>query len=397
MSKYILPKGFLSSGVHCGIKRFNKDLGLIYSGSPCKGAGVFTKNKIKAAPVLVTKDILNKTKSVSAVIVNSGNSNCCTGWYGVRDAKKMIHAVCESLKLKLNTVCVASTGVIGKRLPIDKIVSAVPKAVKRLSEKGIKNLAQAIMTTDRKVKIETAIFNIGREEVIISGVCKGAGMIHPNMATMLCFIMTDARIDKDALKTALKDSVNSSFNSITIDGDMSTNDSVLLLANGEANNKVVKKDTKEFDIFLKNLKKVTFELAKDIVEDGEGATKFVNVYVKGAIRESDAKIIARKIANSLLVKTSIHGEDANWGRIASSVGASMAGGIRQNKIEIWLDKVCMFKNGKFTIPHKKRASRIYKKRSVEVLVNLNCGRKEARIWTCDLSKRYVEINSHYLT
>lgn len=397
MSRYILPKGFLASGVHCGIKRFNKDLGLIYSRFPCKGAGVFTKNKIKAAPVLVTKDILSKAKHTSAVIINSGNANCCTGWYGRRDAKKMIHAVCESLKLKFNTVCVASTGIIGKRLPIDKIVSAVPKAVKKLSEKGIKHLAQAIMTTDRKVKIETTRFNIGRKEVIISGTCKGAGMIHPNMATMLCFIMTDARIDKDALKTALKEGVNSSFNSITVDGDMSTNDSVLLLANGEANNKVVKKNTKEFDIFLRNLKKVTFKLAKDIVENGEGATKFVNICVKGATRELDAKIVAREIANSLLVKTSIHGEDANWGRIASSIGASMADSIKQNKIEIWLDNVCMFKNGRFTVPNRKRASRIYKKRNIEILVNLNCGKKEARIWTCDLSKRYVELNSHYLT
>ncbi len=397
MGKYILPKGFQASGVHCGIKRFNNDLGLIYSRYPCKGVGVFTKNKIKAAPVLVTKDILNKGECTHAVIINSGNSNCCTGWYGVRDAKKMIHAVCESLKLKFNTVCVASTGIIGKRLPIDKIVSAVPKAVKRLSKKGIKNLARAIMTTDRKLKLETARFNIGRKEVIISGVCKGAGMIHPSMATMLCFIMTDAKIDKDALRMALKESVNSSFNSITIDGDMSTNDSVLLLANGQGNNKVVKKDTKEFDIFLKKLKKVTFKLAKDIIKDGEGATKFVTVYVKNALTQKDAQIVAREIANSLLVKTSIHGEDSNWGRVASSIGASMADGIKQNKIEIWLDKVCMFKNGKFTIPHKKRTSRIYKRRNVEILVNLNCGKKETRIWTCDLSKRYVEINSHYLT
>lgn len=397
MNKYILPKGFLASGVHCGIKRFNKDLGLIFSKFPCKAVGMFTRNKIKAAPILVTKEILNKGKPIYAVVINSGNANCCTGWYGVRDAKKMIHAVCGPLKLKFSNICVSSTGIIGKRLPIDKITEGIPGAVKRLSEKGIKSLAKSIMTTDKKMKIEITKFNVGRKEVVISGICKGAGMIHPNMATMLCFIMTDAKIDKDALKLALKESVEDSFNSITIDGDMSTNDTVLILANGQANNKVIKKDTKEFEIFLKNLKKVALELAMDIIKNGEGATKFVKIYVKGAKSKKAADIVVRTVANSLLVKTSIHGQDPNWGRIASTVGQSMAEGIKQNKIEIWLDRVCMFKNGKFTNPQKERISRIYKKRNVEILINLNCGREEARIWTCDLSKRYVEINSHYMT
>ena len=397
MSKYKLPKGFLASGIHCGIKRFNKDLGLIYSKFPSRAAGVFTKNKVKAAPVLVTKEILNKKKSIHAVIVNSGNANCCTGWYGVRDAKKMIHAVSLALKLKFSNVCVASTGIIGRRLPLDIILAGIPKAVNGLSEKGLISLAKAILTTDKKLKIETELFNVGRKEVIITGICKGAGMINPNMATMLCFIMTDARIDKDALKTALRESVDQSFNSITIDGDMSTNDSVLILANGEADNRIIKKDTKEYDIFLKYLNRVTFELAKDIVKDGEGATKFVTVHVKGAMTEEDAKRVARRIATSLLVKTSIHGEDPNWGRIAASVGASGIEYIKQNKIEIWLDKVCLFKSGKFTNPQPARISRIYKQRNVEMLVNLNNGKKEAKIFTCDLSKRYVEINSHYMT
>ena len=397
MSRYILPKGFLASGVHCGIKRFNKDLGLIYSKFPCKAVGVFTKNKVKAAPVLVTKQILNKGKPIHAVVISSGNANCCTGRYGVRDAKKMIYTVSEMLRLKFSNICVASTGTIGKKLHIKEIVDNIPKLVKRLSEKAIKGLAKAILTTDRKIKVESVRFTIGRKEVIISGICKGAGMIHPNMATMLCFIMTDVKIDKDALKLALKESMNSSFNSITVDGDMSTNDSVILMANGQANNKVIKKDTKEFDIFLKNLSKISFGLARDIIKDGEGATKFVTVHVKGASTEKNAQIVARKIAESLLVKTSVHGGDGNWGRVASSIGASMIDDIKQNKVEIWLDKVCMFKSGKFTNPIKTRVSKIYKKKNVEILVNLNSGRKEAKIWTCDLSKRYVEINSHYLT
>lgn len=397
MSRNTLPKGFLASGVHCGIKRFNKDLGLIYSKFPCRAAGVFTRNKIKAAPILVTKEILAKSEPIHAVIINSGNANACTGRYGVRDAKRMIQALSDAMGLKYMNVCVASTGVIGRRLPVDDIVRAVPKVVKKLSEKGISSVAKAILTTDRNLKIEKSVFNIGTKEVIISGICKGAGMIHPNMATMLCFLMTDARIDKEALKLALRECADATFNSISIDGDMSTNDCALILANGQANNRTIKKGTKEFDVFFKNLKKVTFELAKSIVRDGEGATKFINVRVKGAASEKDAKIVAQTIATSLLVKTSVHGGDPNWGRIASSVGQSMVKGIRPNKTEIYLDKVCMFKKGKFTSPAKARTSRIYKKRNVEIVVNLNCGSKEAVMWTCDLSKRYVEINSHYMT
>ncbi|MBL7155961.1 MAG: bifunctional glutamate N-acetyltransferase/amino-acid acetyltransferase ArgJ [Candidatus Omnitrophica bacterium] len=395
--KYILPKGFLASGTHCGIKRFKKDLALIYSKVGCKAAGVFTKNKVKAAPLVVSKTILKKGAPIRAIFINSGNANCCTGWYGTRDAKRMIEAVARNMKLKFNNVLVSSTGVIGKRLPIDLIEDKVPKLVKLLSEKGIISAAKAIMTTDKKMKISVEKIKVGKKDVIISGMAKGAGMIHPNMATMLSFIMTDAKIDKDALKTALRESCDRSFNSITIDGDMSTNDTVLLLANGLANNSTIKRKTKEYRVFLKALKKVAFKLAKDIVEDGEGATKFVSVYVENARTAKDAYKVARAIANSCLVKTSIHGGDPNWGRVASSVGASGVEGIKPNKIEIYLDGVCAFKGGKFTIPSREKLHKIYKRKNVEICVNLNLGKKNAVIWTCDLSKRYVEINSHYMT
>lgn len=395
--RYILPKGFLASGTHCGIKRFKKDLALIYSKAGCKAAGVFTKNKVKAAPLLVSKEILKKAKSIRAVFVNSGNANCCTGWYGKRDAKRMISAVCKSLKLNFNNVLVSSTGIIGKRLQIDLIEKSTPKLARLLSEKGLKSAALGIMTTDKKIKVATQKIKIGKKDVIISGIAKGAGMIEPNMGTMLSFIMTDAKIDKDALKLALKEVSDSSFNSITIDGDMSTNDMVLLLANGLAGNQNIKRRTKEYKVFSKALKAVAFKLAKSIVEDGEGATKFVTIYVENAKTDQDAYKVAKAIANSCLVKTSIHGQNPNWGRVASTVGASGVQGIKPNKFEIYLDGVLVFKGGKFTMPSKERFHKIYKKKNVEIAVNLNVGRKDATIWTCDLSKRYVEINSHYMT
>ncbi len=395
--KCTLPKGFLASGVYCGIKTFKKDLALIYSRAGCKAVGIFTKNKVKAAPLVVSKEILKKGKPIRAVIVNSGNANCCTGWYGVRDAKRLINAVCGNLKLKCNSVLVSSTGIIGKRLPIDSIEEATPKLVKLLSEKGLISAAKAIMTTDRKVKVDIERFNIGRKEVTISGIAKGAGMIQPNMGTMLSFIMTDAVIGKDALKLALKEACNRSFNSITIDGDTSTNDTVILLANGLANNATIKRKTKEYKTFLKALENVTFKLARCIIEDGEGATKFVTIYVENARKTSDAYKVARAIANSCLVKTSIHGENPNWGRIAASVGSSGIPGIKPKRLEIYLDGICVFKGGKFTMPSKEKFYKIYKRKKVEIAVNLNLGRKVAVIWTCDLSKKYVEINSHYMT
>ena len=395
--KKILPKGFTAGAVHCGIKKTKKDLALIYSKIGCKAAAVFTKNKVKAAPLLISKDILNKGEPIKAVIINSGNANCCTGWYGTRDAKRMVAEVSKNLKIRFNNVLVSSTGIIGKRLPIDLIEKAMPKLIKSISEKGIVNLAKGISTTDKILKVYVEKINIGKKEVIISGVAKGAGMIHPNMATMLAFMMTDAKIDKDALKSALKEASDESFNAITVDGDMSTNDTALLMANGASGNKTIKNKTKEYYIFLKGLKDVCIKLAKDIVRDGEGATKLVEVYVKNAKTKSDAKKVAETIATSSLVKTSIYGENPNWGRVASSVGSSGVKNVRQNKFEVYLDKICVFKKGKAPDHLAEKFHKIYKKKNVEIVVDLHTGTKEARMWTCDLTKKYVEINSHYMT
>jgi len=361
----------------------------------CKAAGIFTKNKVKAAPVLVSKAVLNQNKPVHAVIANSGNANCCTGWYGARDAKRMIRSLGKELKIGFNNILVMSTGIIGKRLEIGKIEGAVPKLVRKLSKKGLSAASKAILTTDTGPKVATERINIGRKEVIITGLAKGAGMISPNMATMLAFILTDAKVDKSALKNALKEAADKTFNSITIDGDMSTNDSVILLANGSAGNRPIKNGSSEYAVFLKALIRISEKLAGDIVKDAEGGTKFITVTVKNAGTKKDAYRVARSVANSPLVKTSIHGENPNWGRVASSVGASGASGFAPNKIEIYLDRVRVFKGGKFTMPQGPKYSRIYKKKNVSVIVNLNTGKEEATIFTCDLSKKYVEINARY--
>jgi len=397
MAGFILPKGFKVSGIHCGIKKRNKDLALIYSESPCKAAGVFTKNRVKAAPVLITKKILSNGNPIHAVIINSGNANCCTGKAGLKDARRMVYAVSDNLGLSYGNVCVSSTGIIGRRLPIETIISAVAKVVRKLSEKSIIAMARAILTTDKKRKIETVRFTVGNKEVVVTGVCKGAGMVHPNMATMLCYIMTDALIDKDILRAALKKSVDKSFNVISVDGDMSTNDSVLLLANGLAGNRLIRKGTSGYLSFTQALDKLTLKLAKDIVIDGERATKFVPIHVHGARTTRDADTVARTIANSALVKTSIYGGDGNWGRIAGRVGASLIAGINQNKMEIFLDGVCMFRKGQHTNPSSTRIAKIYKRVNVEIRVKLHAGRKNAVMYTCDLSKRYIEINAHYST
>ncbi|MFC1576681.1 bifunctional glutamate N-acetyltransferase/amino-acid acetyltransferase ArgJ [Candidatus Omnitrophota bacterium] len=397
MGRYSLPKGFLASGVHCGIKRFKKDLTLIYSRTGCKAAALFTKNKVKAAPLLVSKSVLANARPIRAIIVNSGNANCCTGWYGARDAKRMINAVCKNMPLKFNNVLVSSTGIIGQRLQVELIEGAVPKLVKLLSEKGLMSAAKGILTTDRRVKIAVEKFNIGQKQVTVSGFAKGAGMVHPNMATLLSFVMTDAKIDKDALKSALKEACDESFNAITVDGDMSTNDTLTIMANGLAGNKNIKRKTREYAVFLKALKTVMFKLAKGIVEDAEGATKFVTVHVKSAGSVKDAQKVARAVATSCLVKTSLYGENPNWGRIASATGASGVQNIKPKKIEIHLDGVSVFKGGRFVGHSKEKLHRLYKKKNIVITVSLNRGNKEAKIWTCDLSKRYVEINSHYMT
>jgi glutamate N-acetyltransferase/amino-acid N-acetyltransferase len=394
--KHKLPKGFLANGIHCGVKRKRKDLSLFYSASPCKVAAVFTTNVSKAAPVILGQEKLKKDKHAHAVLVNSGNANCMTGARGLQDAKKMASKTADALNIPKNMVLVSSTGVIGKPLPMKPIVKGIGKLAAGLNRDGLIEAADGIRTTDRFAKIASRTFAVGNKKVAITGVAKGAGMINPNMATMLCYVMTDANVSMEALNKALKASMDISFNAITVDGDMSTNDTVILLANGEAGNSVITASGRTFKRFQKELDAVTKTLASMIVQDGEGASKFIQIRVKGAKTKTDAKKAADSIANSILIKCAVQGGDPNWGRVASSVGAS---GIKFNpdRMEIALDGVKFFKKGKYSLPSAAKKAKVFKKKNAVIEVDLHSGKAEATMHTCDISKKYITLNSYYTT
>lgn len=396
MNKARLPKGFLANGIHCGLKKKRKDLSLFFSKKPCKVAALFTSNLVKAAPVVLAQQQLKRTRAVRAVLVNSGNANCMTGSRGLEDAHKMVVRTADMLGTSMDSVLVSSTGVIGRYLNMEPIFDGIPRVIEGLSEDGLLDAADGIMTTDKFRKISSRHIKLGGSDVTITGVTKGAGMINPNMATMLCYILTDARISAGALRKALKETVAVSFNAITVDGDMSTNDTVMLLANGAARNRMIKGHGVDYELFRKNLEEISTDLAKMIVRDGEGTTKLIEVRVKGMRTSKDAKKVADAIANSLLVKCAVHGGDPNWGRIASSAGAS---GVKfdPGKMDIVLDGVTFLKNGEFTSPDKSHCNVVFKKEDVKVLVDMHSGEAEAVAYGCDLSKKYIMINSSYTT
>ena len=389
------PKGFFASAIHSGVKKKNKDLCLIYSRVAAKAVGCFTANKIKAAPLIVSKKNLKK-RLVKAIIANSGNANCMTGKDGLNDAWKMVKKIASSLSIKPDSVLVASTGVIGKKLPISNIIASVDKLVFSLSSNGSADVAKALMTTDTCPKQVAVSLKIGSKDVVIGAVAKGAGMIHPNMATMLSFVTTDASISQGALKKAFKEAIDTSFNCITVDGDMSTNDCVFLLANGLAGNKTISQGGKNYELFKKALKFVLYNMAEAIVRDAEGGTKFVKVNVKKAGSINDAKKAAYSIATSLLVKTAIYGEDPNWGRIASAVGQSGVD-FEVGKLDIYIGSKKVLSQGVPTGVNKSLLRKIFKKKEIEIRVVLNKGKSEATILTNDISKKYVDINAHYTT
>ncbi|MBU0682969.1 MAG: bifunctional glutamate N-acetyltransferase/amino-acid acetyltransferase ArgJ [Candidatus Omnitrophota bacterium] len=395
MKEYKLPKGFFASGVHCGVKRKRRDLALFYSEEPCNTTALFTRNRAKAAPVILAQKQLKKNNLIRAVVVNSGNANCMTGKRGMKDAVKMAGTIAELLKVAENEVLVSSTGIIGKFMPMDTILKGLPSLVKKLSLSGLEGASEGIMTTDRLKKIEIRFFSAGGKPITMTAVAKGAGMIKPDMATMLCYVMTDARVAKKALEKALKKATEVSFNAITVDGDMSTNDTVMLMANGKADNKIIKDKGKDFEIFQKNLTDICTEIAKLVVRDGEGANKLIEVRVKGARSVIDAKEAAGAIASSMLVKCAVLGGDPNWGRIASAVGASKAF-FDINKLEIILDGVTLLKNSNF-YEVDRRTSSIFKSSDVLIEVNLHNGKKEAVVFSCDISKKYITFNSFYTT
>jgi len=387
------PEGFLASGVKSGIKKNKLDLGLIFSNVPAHASGVFTKNTVKAAPAILSAGKL-KNGWAQAIIVNSGNANCLNGKNGMRWASRMAEAVSAKTWIDTNAVLVASTGIIGKPLPIEKIEAAVPALVKGLSKAGEFAAAKAIMTTDLIPKRMAVAVKIGGKTVKVGGIAKGSGMICPNMATLLCFITTDAEIDRKALKSSLKGAVEDSLNMVTVDGDMSTNDMVFVLANGLAANTRIKSGSKDYKIFCAALKYVMVYLAKEIARDGEGASKFIEVTVKGAKSKADAKKMAMEIANSSLVKTAIAGEDPNAGRIASSAGAS---GVKFNglKLDIYLNGIKIVSGGNANFGLRPKAQKSLKKKEANITVDLNLGKYSATVWTCDLTEGYIKINARY--
>lgn len=386
------PRGFLASGLACGLKKSGKpDLALVYSETPAAGAAVFTTNKVKAAPVLLSQAHLSHPHS-RAVLINSANANACVGPQGSRDALQIATAMAELLNVPPAALFVGSTGVIGVPLPVKPILSALPALKEKLSPNGGTDAARAIMTTDTFPKEWAVAYRHEGREIKVGGMAKGSGMIQPQMATMLAVITTDAPVEKALLQEALRTVVDRTFNRITVDGDTSTNDSVFLLANGAAGGEPLKEGP-ALDSFLLALEEVCRQLAWMIVKDGEGATKFITVKVTGARSEEEAVTAARAVANSPLVKTAMYGEDANWGRILAAVGYS---GIdfSPELTTIRLGDLLVY-NGQSIPFDEAAAKKILAEKEIAVEINLTQGEAAATIWTCDLSQEYVRINGSY--
>ncbi len=389
------PKGFIFSTVEASIKKpGHRDIGLIFSEVEANIAGVFTTNTVKAAPVLICMEKIKSGRG-QAIIVNSGNANACTGKKGLKDADKIISAVAEQLDVKDSTVYICSTGVIGAPLPMEKILPAVKSLTEDIGRSSMDDVTAAIMTTDTFPKIISKKLKIGGGYGLISGICKGAGMIAPNMATMLCFILTDIAVERKTLSTILKSSVKKSFNRITIDGDMSTNDTVLMLSNGLLGNEPITAESADFDKVLKAVDEITYGLSKMIVSDGEGATKLVEVFVRGAKNDSDAEKAAFAVSNSLLVKTAVYGCDANWGRIMAALGSSGVG-FREEKTDISFNKIKAVKGG-ISNNRDEEATGVLKGKQIKITIDLHAGDSSAKVLTCDLTETYIRINAEYRT
>lgn len=387
------PIGFLSSGVAADLRQkgdTKKDLALIFSEVPAVAAGVFTKNLVKAAPITVTQEVL-KSGWLQAIVVNSRNANACTGQQGVKDAKKMGECVSKVLGVSVDKVAVSSTGLIGVLLPMEKVESGIKKAATALHKRGHSNAAVAIMTTDTYPKEVAIQFDLAGITIKIGGLAKGSGMVHPDMATILGFITTDAKISQEALQCALKRGNEKSFNMISVDGDTSTNDMVLVMANGEAGNPEIQMGTALFEEFVKHLEEVLIFLAKEIVRDGEGATKLLEVKVEGAKKEEDAKKAARAISSSLLVKTALFGADANWGRVLCAIGYSGAK-FNPNQLDLYVGTCQMMQKGVPLAFDEKTVKQILSRPTVFITVNFHLGSETAISWGCDLSYDYVKIN-----
>lgn len=387
------PRGFLAGATYCGIKTGGYDLAILYSETPCAAAALFTTNKVKAAPILVSGSHIADGRA-QAVVVNSGNANACTGEDGHAQSLEMARLTADKLGLAVEDVLVASTGVIGVALPIEKVRDGISAI--RLSPEGGHQAAQAITTTDTHTKEVACSVPLHGADITIGGIAKGAGMIHPNLATMLAFITTDAAVEASFLDACLRRAVDVSFNMISVDGDTSTNDTILVLANGAAGNKTLSHDSPDATTFETALQQVAIALAKAIARDGEGATKLIEATVSGAASIADARVAARTIISSNLVKSAVYGSDPNWGRILAAIGRSGAE-VDQNRVDIAIGELLLMRQGIIQPFDKAYASSILKAEEVFVKADLHLGDGAATAWGCDLTEEYVVVNSEYTT
>ena len=394
-------KGFMANGLNAGIKNnVKKDMALVYSEKPCVAAGVFTTNKVKAAPVKWDYNVVHNSPYAQAVVINSGVANACTGEEGYGYCMDMAEAVGNEMQLPKDAVLVASTGVIGRQLPMDIIKKGIKKLPKGLKpdEEAATLAAEAIMTTDTKSKQVAVNFEIDGKVVTVGGMCKGSGMIHPNMATMLCFITTDCMIKKDLLQKALSEIVNDTFNMISVDGDTSTNDSVLLLANGMAENKIIDTEDENYKKFYEALYYIMEELSKKIAGDGEGCTCLFEVRVLNALTKEDAKTMAKSVVCSSLTKAAIYGHDANWGRILCAMGYSGAE-FDPELVDIYFESACgrlqIVKDGRADDYSEEEATNILSQEHVIAICDCKQGTFNATAYGCDLTHEYVNINADY--
>lgn len=394
------PKGYKAAGIYAGIKKKKKDMALVYSIVPAKAAGTFTTNLVKAAPVIWDKNIIQKYGMAQAVVLNSGVANACTGALGAENNEKMAAFVAEELSIEKEAVLTASTGVIGKQLPIEVIEEGCKLLKQELGgDKEHADLAaEAIMTTDTFAKQYAVSFEIKGTTVTIGGMSKGSGMIHPNMATMLGVITTDLAISKELLLEAIQEDVKDSFNMISVDRDTSTNDSLLILANAMAGNEEITEKNEAYDLFAEALHKVTTELAKMMASDGEGATKLFECTVAGAASKEQAVILSKSIITSNLVKTAIYGNDANWGRILCAMGYAGTS-FDPDKVDLYIESCAgslkLVENGMATDYSEEKATEILKQKEVKAIADIKSGTYEATAWGCDLTDKYVYINADY--
>lgn len=387
------PLGFSADGLHAGFKKKKLDFGWIVSEVPASVAGVYTTNKVIAAPLLVTKASIQKSQKLQAIVVNSGVANSCTGQQGLDAAYEMQRLTAQKLKIEPDLVGLASTGVIGEQLPMDALKNGLSQIL--VSGKA-EDFAEAILTTDTCTKTCVVTEEFGSDLVTMAGVAKGSGMIHPNMATMLAFITCDANISTDTLQAALSQHVESTFNQITVDGDTSTNDMVLVMANGCRQNEEILPDTEEFEKFSKMLRYLMADLAKKIAKDGEGATKLIEVNVRHAKDEQSGRMIAKSVVGSSLVKTAIFGQDPNWGRILAAIGYAGAD-VSVDNIDIWIEGIPVMQASSPVAFDPEETSDAMAGELLTLTIDLHDGDAEAQAWGCDLSYDYVKINALYRT